>query len=245
METGLTKDLQSILFIDIECTPQHQSFFDLDEGMQALWEKKSRRFDHNGDSAEIADLYENRSGIFAEFGKIICISVGYLRIEDDGSAEFRITSFSGDDETRILTDFFELLNSHYNKSYHQLCGHNIKDFDVPYICRRATIHGIKLPNILDVSSKKPRELPFVDTLEMWKFGERKHFVSLDLLTRVLGLPTPKTDISGEQVARVYRDDKDLPRIVAYCERDIVAVAQVYLKCNHIAYNQHINWGITE
>ena len=141
----------------------------------------------------------------------------------------RMKSFAGDDEKTLLVDFFDMLNTYYAKSTNLLCGHNIKEFDIPYICRRAMVHGLVLPDILDLQGKKPRENNHVDTLELWKFGDRKNFTSLDLLCRVLGVQTPKTDISGEQVARVYRDEKDLPRITEYCERDVVAVGEVLLK----------------
>jgi DNA polymerase elongation subunit (family B) len=129
----------------------------------------------------------------------------------------------------LLTEFFELLDGHYNKNYHRLCGHNIKEFDIPYICRRATVNSIPLPSIVDVSGKKPWEINHLDTLEYWKFGDRKNFTSLDLLCRINNIDTPKDDISGEQVARVYRDEKDLPRIQAYCEKDVVATAKLFLK----------------
>ena len=181
------------------------------------------------DELSVSDAYEQRSGIFAEFGKIIVISTGILTKQEDDSYVMRIKSFSGDNEKQILIDFFDLLNTYYSKAQHTLCGHNIKEFDLPYICRRATIHGLELPEILDLHGKKPRESSFLDTLELWKFGDKKNYVSLDLLCRVLGIQTPKTDISGEQVARVYRDEKDLPRITEYCERDVVAVADIMLR----------------
>lgn len=220
------------LFLDIECVPAEASFFDLDEGMQALREKKWTKMIAHGNlesELSVSDAYEQRSGIFAEFGKIIVISTGILTKAEDGSWKMRVKSFAGDDERKLLIDFFDLLNSYYTKSQHALCGHNIKEFDIPYICRRATIHGLELPGILDLQGKKPRESNHLDTLELWKFWDRKNFISLDLLCRVLGVQTPKTDISGEQVARVYRDDKDLPRITEYCERDVVAVGDVMLK----------------
>lgn len=180
------------------------------------------------DEMSVEDAYEHRSGIFAEFGKIIAISTGILSKTDDGY-QMRVKCFSGDDERQILVDFFDLLNTYYSKSHHCLCGHNIKEFDIPYMCRRALVHGLQLPDILDVQGKKPRETCFIDTLELWKFGDRKNFISLDLLCRVMGVQTPKTDISGEQVAQIYRHEKDLARIQEYCDRDVVAVAELMLK----------------
>lgn len=224
--------LSNILFVDIECVPQEASFFDLDDDLKSLWEKKWGRLLQSSsidDETTMDDLYDNRSWIFAEFGKIIVISVWYFARNENWTSEFRLKSFYGDDERLLLQDFFDLLNNHYSKSFHQLCGHNVKEFDVPYICRRATVHGLELPNIIDSQGKKPWEVNHIDTLELWKFWDRKNFISLDLLCRVLSVQTPKTDISGEQVARVYRDDKDLARIKQYCERDVVAVAEVLLK----------------
>lgn len=199
--------------------------------MQKLREKKAGKFNQSGfdESMSSDELYENRAGIFAEFGRIICISVGYIARNSENQKEFRQKSFSGDDEQRILLDFFDMVDSYFSKPHQKLCGHNISEFDVPYICRRAMVHGLRVPELFNLQGKKPREINHLDTLEMRKFGDRKNFISLDLLTRVLGLPTPKTDISGDQVARVYYDEKDLPRIVSYCERDVQAVVRILMK----------------
>lgn len=187
------------------------------------------------DLLSVSDLYEQRSGIFAEFGKIIVISTGIITKQADGSYQMRTKSFAWDDERALLVSFFDMLNTYYTKQTNVLCGHNIKEFDIPYICRRAMVHGLVLPDILDLQGKKPRENNHLDTLELWKFWDRKNFVSLDLLCRVLWVQTPKTDISGEQVARVYRDEKDLPRITQYCERDVIAVGEVVLKMMWISW----------
>lgn len=224
--------LSNILFIDIECVPAESSFFDLDPAMQELREKKWARLAKSpsiDDEARPDELYDNRSGIFPEFGKIIVISVWGIVKQDDGSHLFRSKSFYGDDEKKLLEEFFELLNAHYSHHKFVFCGHNIKEFDIPYICRRATVHGLRIPDILDSTDKKPREVNHIDTMELWKYGARRSFISLDLLCRSLWVQTPKTDISWEQVARAYRDDKDLERIKQYCERDILAVAEVLLK----------------
>jgi 3'-5' exonuclease len=229
---AITCSFAQTLFIDLECVPAVPSFFDLDEWMQTLREKKWSRMLSNwndDDMLSASDLYEQRSGIFAEFGKIIVISTWILAKQPDWTMHMRMKSFSWDDEKTLLVDFFDMLNTYFAKSSNLLCGHNIKEFDIPYICRRAMVHGLVLPDILDLQGKKPRENNHIDTLELWKFGDRKNFISLDLLCRVLWVQTPKTDISGEQVARVYRDEKDLPRITEYCERDVVAVGEVLLK----------------
>ncbi len=217
----------SILFIDIETVSQHPTRDALSDERKNLWQKKTEKmlkYDDVCDNA--ADAYAQRAGIFAEFGKIICISVWYMR--QDGESSQSITkSFAWDDEKVILSDFFTMLDAHYSQSHHRLCGHNIIEFDIPYLCRRGVVHGLRLPSILHVQGKKPREIQHLDTLEMWKFGDRKNYTSLDLLCHVMGVPTPKSDISWEQVSHVYREDRDLDRIVRYCERDVEAVMQLY------------------
>jgi len=168
------------------------------------------------------------SGIWAEFGKIVCISVGFF---DNHSKDltFRLKSFYGIDEVKILFDFKNLLENFYSKKQHVLCAHNGKEFDFPYIARRMIINKINLPEKLNLFGKKPWEVAHMDTLEMWKFGDFKHYTSLNLLTNILGIASPKGDIDGSQVAQVYYKDKDLDRIAKYCENDTLAVAQVYLR----------------
>lgn len=228
---ALQQNLANVLFFDVECVPQSASFFDMDDGLKVLREKKAEKLSKNlgMDDATVDELYDNRSGIYAEFGKVITISVGYFARNPEGDRSFRVKSFSWDDEREVLEGFFDLLNTHYDKNFHKLCGHNIKEFDIPYICRRATVLGMDLPTIIDPTGKKPWEINHLDTLELWKFGDRRNYTSLDLLCRVMGIDTPKDDISGEQVARVYRDEKDLERITKYCEKDVVATAKLFLK----------------
>jgi DNA polymerase elongation subunit (family B) len=166
-------------------------------------------------------LYK-RAGIYAEFGKIICISVGAF-----SKAEFRLKSFSGDDEKKLLTEFAELLRKRYNKPEHLLCAHNGKEFDFPYIARRMVVLGIPVPTILDLAGKKPWEVNHLDTMELWKFGDFKNYTSLELLAAILDIPTPKEDIDGSQVAEVYYKLNDLNRIVHYCTKDVLTVAQIF------------------
>lgn len=224
-------NLNQVLFLDIETVPEFDNFEDLSPVKQKLWDEKSaykRRLDaKDGEEISASDYYKN-AGIWAEFGKIICISVGYINQENNQS-EFRIKSYYGDDEKEILKDFSNLLLSHYNTSNRLLCGHNIKEFDIPYIARRLLIHGLSLPNILNLMGKKPWEVPHLDTLELWKFGDYKHFTSLKLLTEILGIDSPKDDIDGSQVRNVFYEENDLKRIVKYCEKDVIAVVQVVLK----------------
>ena len=216
--------LNNILFIDIETVPQYDSYLGMDAETQELWKQKTQY--QRKDEVTAEDFYE-RAGIWAEFGKIICISVGYFLNKAD-CRNFRVTSFIGD-EKKILQNFSNLLNNHYNQAQHLLCGHNAKEFDIPFIARRMIIHQIPLPEKLNLFGKKPWEVPHIDTLELWKFGDYKHFTSLKLLTSVLNIPSPKDDIDGSEVAYVYYIEKDIDRIVTYCEKDVIAVAQILLR----------------
>jgi DNA polymerase elongation subunit (family B) len=213
-----------ILFLDIETVPQEKSFDDINETMQALWDKKSKYF--RKDDETPADVYQ-RAGIYAEFGKIVCISIGGIQMEEDGKT-FWSHSFAGSDEKQLLEDFAAILNKPKNKRKY-LCGHNIKEFDVPFIARRMLINGIKLPDSLNIAGKKPWEVNFIDTLDLWKFGDYKHYTSLNLLTNIFGIPSPKDDIDGSEVARVFYEENDIERIAVYCEKDVLATAQLFLR----------------
>ena len=216
--------LEHILFLDIETVPQFADYDSLENPTKLLWEAKTNY--QRKENFTPKEFYD-RAGIWAEFGKIICISVGYFKQKED-PRNFRVTSFYGE-EADILKDFKNLLETHFNKSNHLLCAHNGKEFDFPYIARRMVILGIDLPEKLNLFGKKPWEVPHLDTLELWKFGDYKTFTSLSLMAHVLGIPSPKDDISGEQVRDVFYKEKDIDRIVAYCEKDTVTVAQIILK----------------
>ncbi|MGQ1908573.1 3'-5' exonuclease [Marinifilum sp. RC60d5] len=216
---------ESLLFIDIETVSGNHSFEALSPKLQELWEKKSNYFRKDNESA--ADVYQ-RAGIYAEFGKIVCISTGMI-LHKNGNRKFVAKSFFGDDEKKLLADFSEMLNRFCEKPNRNLCGHNSKEFDFPYIARRILINGLKLPEVLDVAGKKPWEVQFVDTMELWKFGDYKHYTSLALLCEVFNIPTPKDDIDGSMVGEVYWKERDLERIAIYCEKDILATAQLFLR----------------
>ncbi len=217
--------LENLIFLDIETVPQSPGFDDLQETTQKLWEKKSSFFRNSEQTP--ADVYQ-RAGIYAEFGKIICISVGLIHSEQ-GIRKIRLKSFSGKDEKQILIDFTLLLKALSAKKAYSLCAHNGKEFDFPYIARRMLINGLDIPNMLDTAGKKPWEVPHVDTLELWKFGDYKHFTSLELLAHIFGIPSPKNDIDGSMVASVFYEEDDLPRIATYCEKDVVTIVQLILK----------------
>jgi len=217
-------NLEHILFLDIETVPEEENFNVLDETKKSLFDQKTKY--QRKDDFTPEEFYE-RAGIWAEFGKIICISVGYFTFKGD-IRHFRVTSFFGD-EAKILKDFSNLLNNHFSQPQHILCGHNAKEFDFPFIARRMIIHQLPIPMKLNLFGKKPWEVPHLDTMELWKFGDYKTFTSLKLLTKVLGIPSPKDDIDGSEVAHTYYVEKDIDRIITYCEKDVIAVAQVLLR----------------
>ncbi|MFN5910973.1 MAG: 3'-5' exonuclease [Bacteroidota bacterium] len=218
--------LDKVLFLDIETVPQTYHFTELDDKTRELFEAKTRSLKKDDNS--YPDIYGDRAGIFAEFGKIVCISVGFVN-ETATGRQIRMKSYYHDDEETLLKQFKSLLDERYNSQYHALCGHNAKEFDLPYISRRMLIHGIKLPFLLDNAGKKPWEINNLDTMELWKFGDYKAYTSLALLCHVFKIPTPKDDISGADVARVYYEENDLKRIKTYCEKDVVALIQLFLR----------------
>jgi uncharacterized protein YprB with RNaseH-like and TPR domain len=217
-------NLEHILFLDIETVPETETFDELNDEKKALWDQKSKY--QRKDDFTPEEFYE-RAGIWAEFGKIICISVGYFNTKGD-IRNFRTTTFYGD-EVKLLKEFKNLLKSHFSSSKHLLCGHNAKEFDFPYIARRMIINNIELPYKLNLFGKKPWEIPHLDTMELWKFGDYKHFTSLKLLANILGIPSPKDDIDGSQVRQVYYEENDIDRIIIYCEKDVITTAQILLR----------------
>lgn len=221
-------NLNDILFLDIETVPSTASFADLNDSFKKHWDKKSQYFRTEEQSAE--DVYQ-RAGIYAEFGKIVCISAGLI-VTNDNQKSIRVKSFAGDDEKKLLIDFAQMINTWDKNNNKFLCGHNVKEFDIPYIARRMLVNNIIIPTALDSAGKKPWEVSYIDTLELWKFGDYKNYTSLSLLTDLFNIPTPKDDIDGSQVAEVYYEENNLQRIVSYCEKDVLAVANLFLRfCN--------------
>ena len=225
---NLSVKMNDILFLDIETVPQEESWNQLSKETQELYTKKTA-YQRNEEST--ASEFYDRAGIWAEFGKIVCISVGYF-VDVEKKKQLRLTSFYGDDEHQLLSDFKVLLEKHFAKKSNVLCAHNGKEFDFPFIARRMIVHQIELPSKLNLFGKKPWEVPHLDTLELWKFGDYKHYTSLKLLTSILGIPSPKDDIDGSEVAKVYYQEKNIERIVTYCEKDTIAVAQILLRFNN-------------
>ena len=221
--------VNNILFLDIETAPQYPDYNDMPEEWRQLWDTKSASLlkYHEGQTNET--LYP-RAGIYAEFGKIICISCGVLQVAE-GQKKIILKSFYGDDEKLLLHQFSEMLNKWSAGEQKFLCAHNGKEFDFPYLCRRMIINNLPIPTLLNIAGKKPWEVSHLDTLELWKFGDFKSFTSLNLLAYTLGVPTPKDDIDGSMVWAVYWKEKNLERIVTYCQKDVVTVAQIYLRMN--------------
>ena len=221
--------LDRILFLDIETVPQFYQFQDLPEEGKKLYEIKTKSLQKD---KTVEEVYE-RAGIYAEFGKIICISVGYVH-EGVLGRQIRLKSFYHEDEETLLKQFVNLLVD--NPRFSILCGHNAKEFDFPFICRRLLINGMKIPDILNLAGKKPWEIAHLDTMELWKFGDFKAYTSLALLCYVFNIPTPKDDISGNDVARIYYEEKDLERIKNYCEKDVIALIKLFLKMRNEPIN---------
>lgn len=231
----LNQVLEKILFLDVETVCVAETFEELPERMQELWVKKSNKFQNADKSLDPVELYFEKAGIQAEFGKIICISVGYLILED-GKMQMKTKSYYGHDEYSLLVEFAEVINHFFSKdpTIKKICTHNGKEFDIPYICRRMLVNRVPLPKTFDIAGKKTWNIDFIlDTQELWKFGDMKASTSLDLLAAIFGIPSPKDDIDGSEVSRVYWKEHNLERIKTYCEKDVVTTAQVFLALNQL------------
>lgn len=224
------EQLQHILFIDIETVPLKKGYEDLTEGLQKEWDRKARILMRGVEEEQTSEsLFFEKAGVYAEFAKVVCISFGSMSFQK-GEWNIRLKSLAHDDEKILLDEFKNMLNR-FSERYPGLafCGHNIKEFDVPFLCRRMIVNGISLPSVMQLSGKKPWENPHIDTLELWKFGDYKNYTSLALLAEIFGIPSPKEDIDGSMVGSVYWHDNDLERISKYCLRDVLTTARVYLK----------------
>ncbi len=223
--------LEHLLLIDIETVSAHPSFSELTDDWKQLWEEKVQR--QLPENVTAGEFYPQRAAVMAEFSKVICISVGYFKKEDAG-LKLRVKSFYGDDEKVLLQDFIAALQKmESNNNKWSFTGHNIKEFDIPFICRRLFINGLTLPSFLDFQNMKPWETNMIDTFQYWRFGDYKHYTSLKLLAAALGVPSPKDDIDGSMVGDVYWNKKDLARIVTYCQKDVVTVANIVLRFKNL------------
>ncbi|PWT99563.1 MAG: 3'-5' exonuclease [Bacteroidetes bacterium] len=231
--------LTDLLILDIETVPGVPEFQQLSDYWKGLWvDKISKTMPEN---QTVDEMYVQKAGILAEFGKIICISTGFFYHDSERRLCFKMKSISGDDESELLKSFVELIFKFTEKrGQFAFAGHNVKEFDIPYICRRMMIHRIPLPADLQFSGRKPWETNIVDTMELWKFGDYKNYISLKLLAEVLGVPTPKDDIDGSMVREVYYYENNLPRIVNYCQKDVSTVANIILRFKNIPTLEHQN-----
>lgn len=227
----MTPELRDILFLDIETVACTDTFQSLDERLKVQWSRKAG-FLKREEGITDEDLFHQRAGIYAEFGKIICIAVGKLYDSESGEIGLKTKAYFGHDEKKILLDFNNMLEKMEGATV-RLCAHNGKEFDFPYMSRRMLIHGISLPAALNLSGRKPWETPHLDTMEMWKFGDYKHYTSLDLLTAIFNIPSSKSDMDGSQVNAVYYRDKNLEKIKTYCVSDVVVLTQLYLKMKNL------------
>lgn len=219
---------KQIIFLDIETVPFTNDYEALPERLKILWSKKTN-FLRTDVFESDAKLYDSKAGIFAEFGRIVCVSVGVL-IEDHSEKTLRIKSFYGHDEKQLLSDFTDMVTNGFKNKEIFFCAHNGKEFDFPYLCRRLLVNQLPIPAALNITGKKPWEVKHLDTLDMWKFGDYKHYTSLELLATLFDVPTSKDDIDGSQVAGVYYNEKEgLERIKTYCEKDVAVLTQVYLR----------------
>ena len=228
-------DLSQLLILDIETVPQHPTYSEVPGHFKELWDKKTEHLRKD----ETAGDYYSRAGIWAEFGKIVCISVGIFA-KENGVVKLRVKSFADDDECKLLAGFITLLDK--QPASLTLCAHNGKEFDFPYICRRTLINQLCIPSQLRISGKKPWEVNHLDTMDLWKFGDYKNYTSLNLLAAIFNIPTPKDDISGSDVGRVYWQEKNLNRIKTYCQKDVITTAQLIMKFKSLPLiqDQHIS-----
>jgi len=207
-----------IFYFDIEMVPLVQHYYQLNDRMKGLWNKKHQRFDFSEPTVE-AESFEQKAGLYPEFGKIVCISVGYWKNEN-----FVCKSYTGE-EKEILNDFFSDMES---VSSLVLCGHNIKGFDIPFVCKRSLINGVEIPRWINVVGRKPWEIPHIDTMEMWKFGDMRNFTSLDTIAAVLGIESSKDEMDGSMVGVTYwNDENGIEKIITYCEADVQVTAKVH------------------
>ncbi len=228
----IKKLAKNILFIDIETVSAEESFSNLKPRMQKLWERKAQ-FLKNDKGISIDEMYFDRAAIYAEFGKIIVVGVGFFYWDDQNNLCLKVKTIIGDTEKQLLEELKKLLDERFKSKDLALCAHNGKEFDFPYLCRRMLINEIKLPKALDFSGKKPWEVPHYDTLEMWKFGDKKQFTSLEMLATLFDIQSSKTDMSGEEVNTTFYNEKNLKKIREYCLEDVIALAQIFLKLNAI------------
>lgn len=244
MDEQFLRYLKNILFIDIETAAQSPDFESVDERLQKHWERKAGNL-KNEEALSASQLYTERAAIYAEYGKVICIGFGGFYQDENGELKFRAKAIANDNEQQLLSDFKTIIEKHKSRNELLLCAHNGKEFDYPYLCRRMLINGITLPNVLQLSMKKSWNIPHLDTLEMWKFGDYKSYTSLDLLATIFDIPSSKSEIDGSMVNHAYHVENDLPKIKRYCAADVVVLAQLFLRLNGYPIIEQDNVSVVE
>jgi DNA polymerase elongation subunit (family B) len=239
----MIQELRDLMFLDIETVAQTADYNALDERLKTQWARKAGFFKRDTDHTD-ETIFHDRAGIYAEFGKIVCIAVGKFYDTENGDLGLKTKAYAGDDERELLMEFKTMVEK-LDPFALKFCAHNGKEFDYPYLCRRMLVNGIPLPPVLNLMGKKTWEVPHLDTMEMWKFGDFKHYTSLDLLATIFNVPSSKGDMDGSQVNKVYHVDKDLAKIRDYCLRDVVVLAELYLKMKTITLNQPLVHKSTE
>jgi 3'-5' exonuclease len=233
----MIQELRDILFLDIETVANTYDYNAMDERMKTQWSRKAGFLRREKDQSD-EGIYHERAGIYAEFGKIVCIAVGKFIETETGDLVLKTKTYAGDNERELLADFKSMIEK-MDAAVLKLCSHNGKEFDFPYICRRMLVNGISLPAALNMMGKRPWEIQHLDTMEMWKFGDYKHYTSLDLLAAIFGIPTSKHGMDGSQVNATYYRDNDLQKIKEYCVRDVVVLAQLFLKMRAINLSKEL------
>ena len=220
--------INNLLLLDIETVPQFENYDLLVPSIQALWyDKISKTVPEN---TLLQDSYHAKAGILAEFGKIVCISTAFYYLNEEKQTSLKVKSIYGENERDILVAFVQLCNKvYFHNPNFKFAGHNVKEFDIPFICRRLIINYLPLPDYLQIHEKKPWEVKIFDTLNWWKFGDHKNYITLHLLATILEIPTSKDDIDGSMVQDVYYKEKNLKRIADYCEKDVIVTANIVLR----------------
>lgn len=233
-------------FVDTETIPGYKDFNDMPEELARMYERKFGHELANNDPDKFdnfEDHYRARAALYPEFGKIVCLVIGVIFVDDkDKQEKLKLKTLCGRHEDKLLAEAAPIIDK-----FDSLVGHNSKEFDFPYLCKRFYVHGIQLPQILNIAGKKPWEVSLIDTMELWRFGSFKGSTSLELFAHCLGLPSPKQDMTGADVAKVYYEmfdhmkDGELPfeaesaaiqKIGKYCQGDVVTLANCYRKLKY-------------
>ena len=225
-------ELRDILFLDIETVGAVEDHSGLTERFKTLWARKAAFFKRD-EGQTVDQLFTQRAGIYAEFGRVVVIAIGRYFDAENGELGFKTKYFAGENEKDILTAFRMMLEKQ-DPVNTRLCAHNGKEFDFPYLCRRMLINDMMPPALLNQTGRKPWDVTHLDTMDMWKFGDFKNYTSLDLLAALFNIESSKGVMDGSMVNEVFYKEKDLTKIAEYCIGDVVTIGQIYLKLKGMA-----------